>query len=192
MIEKLKANLEKVVPICDELWSEIQKKAKEFFLKKGEVLIKYGSFCKNVYVISSGSFESSLISKNGNRQTVWFFFDELFYVTLTMDSYYLNVPTQYEITALEDSKVLGFDKKFIDHLILKYPSFNQFYRHDIVTSYISTNEIHNIMITHTPLEILQYLKTNYPAILNRAPSKNLAHFMGITPEWYSKLKNKIA
>ncbi|MEO0527263.1 MAG: hypothetical protein AAFZ89_08560 [Bacteroidota bacterium] len=191
MIEKVREKFERVVPMEDALWVEMQEHAKKVTLKKGEVLVPYSSNRRTVNVIVSGTFEASLISSDGDRKTVWFFFDELFDVAICMDSYYLNENTKYEITALEDSVVYQFSKKIIDKWINDFTIFNEFYRTDIVGDFILLNEIRNHMVAHTPKEFLQYLKKHFPILLNRTPSKNLATFMGITPEWLSKIRNGI-
>ncbi|MEM9000551.1 MAG: cyclic nucleotide-binding domain-containing protein [Bacteroidota bacterium] len=192
LIDKFKRTIELRTPVSDELWGRLKASASEICVKKNRVLIPYSSSLQKAYFLAKGSFECSLITTDGDRQTVWFFLDEVFDVVVCMDSYFLGEPTKYEVTALEDSIVYKFEKKVVDAIVLEYPEFNKFYREDIIDDYIKLNEIRNHMVAKSPEAFLRYLKDNYPAILNRAPSKNLAHFMGITPEWYSKLKKKLS
>lgn len=53
------------------------------------------------------------------------------------------------------------------------------------------NEIRSRIMVLKPIEVIQYLHKNYPMMIERIPDKNIANLMGITPEWYSKLKKKI-
>ncbi|MEM9001667.1 MAG: Crp/Fnr family transcriptional regulator [Bacteroidota bacterium] len=190
MIGILKTKLERFIEVNHELWEEVQRNTTELFIKKGGILIKYGSIDRNVYVVASGSFEAILLSTNGNRQVVWFFFDDFSDAAVCMDSHFLGELTKYEIKAMEDSLVYAFKKSDIDAWLIKYPNFNLFFRSHILEQLIDQNEIRNHMVSHTPHDFLQYLKEKYPVILKRTPRKKLAQFMGITPEWLSKITKK--
>ncbi|MEM9001668.1 MAG: Crp/Fnr family transcriptional regulator [Bacteroidota bacterium] len=190
MIDILKTKLERHIEVDDELWQEMQQNTTSLFVKKKDILIDYGSIDRNVYAIASGSFEVALVSTNGNRQVVWFFLDNFSNSAVCMDSHFLNEPTKYEIKAMEDSLVYVFKKSDIDAWLIKYPNFNLFFRSDVLEKFINMNEIRNHMVSHTPYEFLKYLRENYPIILEKTPRKNLAQFMGITPEWLSKITKK--
>jgi len=188
MISKLKQKLEASITLSDALWEEIKTTCVQKFIKKGDPLINYSSTNRQAHIILSGAFETSLISTNGNKQTIWFHFDELFDVVTCFDSYFLNEPTKYEVVALEDSEICIFHKERVDKWVKKYPEMNTLYMNDIIGDTIHLAEIRNHMIAHTPKEFLAYLKENYPIILERTPYNKLAHFMSITPEWLSKIK----
>ncbi|WP_394746723.1 Crp/Fnr family transcriptional regulator [Spongiimicrobium salis] len=190
MIEKLLEKMKEIIPVSDELWKDVQKHTKIMYLKRGEVLIPYSQVDTNAYLVVQGSFDASLISLDGSRKTIWFYFDGLFDSIVCMDSYFLNQPTKYEITALEDAIVFKVSKQEVDVLVEKYPAMNEFYRTDIIANFIKVDEIRNHMIAYTPKEFLAYLRTHYPEIFLRIPAKNIAHFMGITPEWYSKIQRE--
>lgn len=191
MIQRLREKLESIIPVTDELWHQIQSEWEEISIKKGEKLVRYGEFNKKIYFVSSGSLEISMILNDGAAKSVWFFLDEIFPVATTQDSAFLDEPTKYEITALEDCTLLRSDCTTMDITIEKYPQLYKFKSEDILRDFITMNEIRNHIIMLKPLDFLKYLKTNYPSILRRIPDKNLANVMGITPEWYSKLKKKL-
>lgn len=188
MLAKLKNKLEASMTLSDELWKEIKDTRVEKHIKKGETIINYSSINRKVHIVISGAFETSLISTNGDKQTTWFHFDELFDVVVCFDSYYLNEPTKYEVVALENAEVCIFHKDALDSLRKKYPEMNEFYINEIIGDTIHLAEIRNHMIAHTPKEFLAYLKKHYPIFLERTPSNKLAQFMSITPEWLSKIK----
>ena len=190
MVSKLREYLERHIEINEEFWQEVIEHTKEIFIRKNDILVNHGSRRRCAYVITSGSLQASLIATNSEQNTVCFYMEDLFHVAVCMDSYFLGEPTNYEVTALEDSKVYRFNKETVDSWILKYPSFNEFFRADIIESFIQVNEIRNHMITHPPSELISYLYRNYPLIFDKIPDKHIAQFMGITPEWFSKLKKK--
>ncbi|MEO0572181.1 MAG: hypothetical protein AAF039_10795 [Bacteroidota bacterium] len=190
MLEKLKAKLESRFPMSEEFWKEVELHAKKHVLKKNEVLIPYSSRLRTASIVISGSFRQSIIKSTGEQIAVWFFFEDLFDVIVCLDSFVLNEHTKYEIIALEDSIVYQFKKERADQWAEKFKDFSVFYREDILRTLFLTTEIRAQMTSITPAEFIHYLWKNYPEILDKIPSKYLAEFMGITPEWFSKLLNK--
>jgi signal-transduction protein with cAMP-binding, CBS, and nucleotidyltransferase domain len=190
MIQCLREKLESIIPITDEMWYQIQSEWEEVRVKKGEKLVRYRELNKKIYFVLSGSLEISMILNDGSAKSVWFFLDEIFNVATTQDSAFMDEPTKYEITALEDSVLLRSDCNVLEETANLYPILHKFKAEDILYNFITMNEIRNHIIAQKPLDFLKYLQANYPSILRRIPNKNLANVMGITPEWYSKLKKK--
>ena len=191
-IEKLKFRLESQFELPPALWNEIARSAKQISLKKDEVLIPYSSKKKAAYLILDGALIQSLIDSNGEKSATWFFFHNLSNVAICFDSYFLDEYTKYEITALQETLVCEIPKEKIEDWANRFPSFNKFYREDCIRAFILSVEIRNYMVSHTPAEFLRYLRESHPEIISKVPSKYLADFMGITPEWLSKMNRLVA
>ncbi|MEP0266348.1 Crp/Fnr family transcriptional regulator [Dokdonia sp.] len=188
---KFREKIEEYVLISNEEWNIIENHCEVFQIKNKEVLVKYGTLNKNVFFLAQGSFEMSLILEHDDTKTVWFFEDEIFNMLTTVDSVLLNEHTKYEITALEDSLVVKFDFDKFDFLASKYQNINEFIKRDIMDGFVVFHEIRNHMISHSPADFITYFHKKFPTILHKIPDKNIAQFMGITPEWYSKIKKKV-
>ncbi|MEM9887361.1 MAG: hypothetical protein AAF849_15815 [Bacteroidota bacterium] len=178
-------------PINENLWQEIQTNSTVIDIKKNKVLIDVGSRHKYGYFVVLGSFVSSIVTEKGDKKAVWFYFDELFNLITAMDSYFLDEPTKYEVKSLEDSTLIRFNKQHVDLWVLKYPFFSQMYLTDITNNLTALNEIRAHKLSQSPTQFLEYINQNYPVIIRRVSSKNMAHFLGVSPEWYSKLKKKM-
>ena len=177
-------------PINARLWEEIKTKSQLITLEKNEILISYGSNHKYVYFVTSGSLVVSTISEDGNEKAVWFHLADVFNMATCVDSYFHNKATIYQIKALENATVIKFSKNNFDTWIQNYPSFNQYYINGITEDSIAIQELKALRLVSTPEQFLKILKERYPSLINRVSSKNMAHFLGISPEWYSKLKKK--
>lgn len=191
MIEKFKNKIEKYVKVSEEFSLELKLACKAIELKKNDILVRYGGIYRKAFFINRGSFKSSLLTPNGVSKTTWFYFDELFNVIPIKDSFLNGKPTKYEITALEDSEVLEIDMAYVNSWLEKFPEFNEFFRLDMITDFIMGEEIRTHLLCYSKKDFLNYLYNNFPIIVLRAPSHALADFIGITPEWYSKLKRKL-
>ncbi|MEM6719362.1 MAG: cyclic nucleotide-binding domain-containing protein [Bacteroidota bacterium] len=173
-----------------ELWNSILVNTKVLSLKKGETLIKKKERDASVYVIINGAFECNLMMDDNKGKLVWFFLDTLFDAATALDTFFKGVQTKYEITAIEDATVIKFEKSFLEKLCKEHKIFNDFYIHQILNSFFYYFEIRNNMLALSSFEFLMYLQKNYPFIVERVSSHKLANFMGITPEWLSKLKRR--
>lgn len=190
MLEVLKRRIERIGPVSDDLWTEIKEHANLKSIRKNEVLISYGSLCKNVYMVASGSLMTSLILANGDSKAIWFSFDEHFWAVSSLDSFFLDEPSKYETVAMESTTVIEVHKQKLDAWIEKYPVLNACFREDITHDFVAINEMRNYGLVHPPAKYLAYIKEKYPFIFTRVPAKYIAQFLGITPEWYSKLLRK--
>ncbi|MEM0931562.1 MAG: cyclic nucleotide-binding domain-containing protein [Bacteroidota bacterium] len=190
MIEKLRERIQEVATVSEALWNEIQLNAEIVSLKKNEILIPYGAKDKNVYVILSGCLESSLRMTSGKSHSVWFYFEHFFDVVVAMDSYFMDEPTKYQFRALESTTVVIQEKTLVDSLLERYLSFNQFFRYDIAYHLALIYEINAYRLTHAPLDFFSYLNTQYNALFYRIPANKMADFIGISPEWFSKLQRR--
>ena len=188
MVEKFKDKIEKYVKVSDEFLKDLERSSKPLEIKKNTVLVEQGGIYRKAFFIAKGSFKSSLLIPEGSFKTTWFYFDELFSIIPIKDSFLSGKATKYQITALEDSEVLEFDMASVNLWLQKYPEFNEFFRLDMITDFIMGEEIRTHLISYTKKDFLKYLRANFPINITRTPSHALANFMGITPEWCSKLK----
>lgn len=191
MLEKLKNRLEAFMPLEPAFWKEVLEYSKILTVKKNEILINYDSKSKDGYFILEGSFMVSQVQESGQSKAVWFHFDEIFDFMATPDSYFMDTPTKYELKALEDSKVVKLNKQRVDSWVQTYSCFNQIYIQSIITDFVTIYEARSSLLSLSALDFLKYTKENFPFIFEKLPSYYIADFIGVTPEWYSKLQKKL-
>ncbi|MET1260668.1 cyclic nucleotide-binding domain-containing protein [Flagellimonas sp. DF-77] len=174
------------------LQTELAEVCKPIEVRKNEILVRHGGVYWKAFFIVEGSFKSSLLTPEGHLKTTWFYFDRLFSIIPIRDSFLSGKPTKFEIQALEDSVVLEIDMNAVNSWLQKYPEFNEFFRVDMINDFIMGEEIRTHLLCYSKQDFLKYLFDTFPIIIARTPSHALADFMGITPEWCSKLKKKLA
>lgn len=188
--DKIRKKIEMYVPISDETMDEIESQLEEMHLKKQETLVHYGDANRNLFFVMSGSFEISFVLSDGSKKTIWFFMDDLFDVATCPDTLIMEVPTTYEITALENSKVLKIGYQTIQDIFDRNLHLYKYKAEAIANDLMVMNEIRSRVAVLKPIEVMEYLEQNFPMLIKRIPAKNIASLMGITPEWYSKLRKK--
>ncbi|MEM6397205.1 MAG: hypothetical protein AAF741_12725 [Bacteroidota bacterium] len=177
--------------VSDEFLEQIKANSELIFVGKNEKLIEIGTVHKYGYFILSGSFVRSVITDFGEQKAVWFYFDELFNMMISPDGYFTNNTTKYEIKAIENSRLIKFSKESVDSWIYEHAFFSQMYLEDIAQEFLILNDFWAYKLSHSTIQFIKYINSKYPIILNRVPAKHIAHFLGVSPEWYSKLKKRL-
>jgi CRP-like cAMP-binding protein len=155
-------------------------KRKQFILEAGDVSTR------SVFV-TSGCLRSYAVDKNGTEHvlqfapTGWWITD--------MRSYLTGEPARLYIDAIEESEVLYINKADFDELNEKLPSFEHFNR-IIAQNAIATyqhRQIDNSILS--AIERYGNFCELYPSLIKTLPQKQVASYIGVTPEFLSKMLN---
>lgn len=154
---------------------------KTFLFKQGEIC-KYSAFvldgCLRGYTIDSNGFEHVLSFAPKD----WWIGD--IYSLLSQK------PGNLNIEAMVDTEVLLLSKKNQEILYHKVPKFERFFRIITENSLVSYQQRLNDNMSLTAKErYLKFCKT-YPQLINGIPQKQIAAYIGVTPEFLSKLRAK--
>ena len=100
-------------------------------------------------------------------------------------------PGIINIEAIEDSEVLLLNREKQEELYYKVPKFERFFRIIIEKSLVAYQQriIDNLSLTAEE----RYIKfcKKYPMLINSISQKHIAAYIGITPEFLSKLRKNI-
>lgn len=163
------------------LLSEITVKKKSFLLQAGDV-------AKYEYFITKGCLKVYTIDEEGTPRISMFAVED--YWTGDLASFMTKAPTHYFIKATEHSELLGISKTNYDLLFQEIPKFERFYRILYQRSLMNYIKRSNHGISLSAEERYIAFKKKYPTIVNRITQKDLAGYIGITPEFMSKIITK--
>ena len=187
----LKLEMSKVITLEDELWQQLVSRGELVRLKKGEHLLLAGQVCKYGYYVNTGSFVHTFIGNDGKESVVGFSIDDRNRFLSSAKSYYSETSSSFEIKALENSEIIRFSKQDLEMLAHTYISFASFY-HSIVSNSLLNMYMFNAMrLSLSSEEFIKYLYREYPVYLQRIPDKYLSRYMGVSNEWFCKLKKRI-
>lgn len=162
---------------------------REIKLKKKAFLMRAGDITTYEYFITKGCLKVYTINENGAPHISMFAVED--YWTGDMASFMTKEPTRYFIKATEDSELLGISRTNYDLLFQEIPKFERFYRILYQRSLINYIRRSNYGISLTAEERYIAFKKKYPNIINRITQKDLAAYIGITPEFISKIISKV-
>tara|TARA_R110002094_G_scaffold84966_1_gene89239 strand:+ start:102 stop:689 length:588 start_codon:yes stop_codon:yes gene_type:complete len=164
------------------LLTEVKVKKKAFLMQAGEIT-------RYEYFITKGCLKVYTLNEDGTPHISMFAVED--YWTGDMASFMTKEPSSYFIKATENTELLGISRANFDLLFQEIPKFERFYRILYQRSLISYIRRSNHGISLTAEERYLEFKKKYPKIVNRITQKDLAGYIGITPEFMSKIISKV-
>lgn len=157
-------------------------------VKKKQYIIQPGFICRNRTYIVEGAFRVFYLDEEGKEHTVsigvedWFVTD--FY------SYINQVPALNFAEALEDSYIFQMRYEDIEALCKEIHSLSEYFRLTTEKAFAFSRRrvISNISMT-AEQRYDEYVK-KYPHIVNRVPQYVLASYLGMSPEFLSKIRKR--
>lgn len=157
-------------------------------VKKREILLEKGVLCSAIYFVESGALRSFYVSESGKASTIMFAVED-WWIT-DMHSFIQGLPAMISIQAIEDSEVLVLSKEDLDQLFQEKPVFNVFFRKFMENAYCreQLRMIENLSLPAR--ERYENFLKKYPQIAKKVPLKQIASYLGITPEFLSAIRSK--
>jgi CRP-like cAMP-binding protein len=175
----------------------LTKEEKEFFVSflhykkyaKGEILLNYGEVSKQQYFVISGCLRNYSIDEYGKEHVMMF--AQADWWTSDMYSYVTGLPAENIIDALIDTEVFEIRKEDMEKVYERIPKFERFFRILFQNAIVNnTKRISSTMSVSAEERYMAFIK-QYPVIYKEIPLKHIASYLGISPEFLSKIRNKI-
>ncbi|WP_306013417.1 MULTISPECIES: Crp/Fnr family transcriptional regulator [unclassified Allomuricauda] len=161
----------------------------EIKIPRKDFLMQAGDITKYEYYITKGCLKVYTLDEDGAPHISMFAVED--YWTGDMASFMTREPSRYFIKATEDSELLGISRTNYDLLFQEIPKFERFYRILYQKSLINYIKRSNHGISLSAEERYLEFKRKYPNIVHRITQKDLAGYIGITPEFMSKIISKV-
>ncbi|MET4142997.1 Crp/Fnr family transcriptional regulator [Pedobacter sp. UYP1] len=157
-----------------------KKVSKKEFILRGEQICKYINF------VHSGVLRAYYLDKEGKQSTIMFAVTD-WWIT-DMFCFINNQPAMLTIEAVEDSIIFQLSKDDLDSLYIKTPKFERFFRIIFQNAYIreQLRTIQNLSLTAE--ERYHIFLNKYPQVVKQVTQKQIASYLGITPEFLSTIR----
>lgn len=183
-------NVARFIDLNDEEKAFFKSLLKEGSAKRKEFILQPGEVAKYEYFITKGCVKVYSVDRNGGEHVSMFAIED--YWTGDMASYMTQQPSTYYMKALEDTEFLMITKENLERLLKEVPKFERFYRNLYQRSLVAHIRRINQGISLTAEERYEIFLNKYPHIANRITQKDLAAYLGITPEFLSMIRSRAA
>ena len=159
-------------------------------IKKRQFIDQPGFISQYRNYVFQGSFRSFFIDNEGKEHTVqialedWFVSDFYSYITRT--------PATLYVEALEDSVLHRMAYNDIEGLCKEIHSLSEYFRISTERAFAYSRKRALSRLSMTAEERYLELADRYPNMVKRVPQKVIASYLGMTPEFMSKIRKKLA
>ncbi|HMP99614.1 MAG TPA: Crp/Fnr family transcriptional regulator [Cyclobacteriaceae bacterium] len=157
-------------------------------LRQNEMIENAGEVTSYLIHVLSGCLMTYYTDKQDNDHVIQF--STATWWTGDLHSFSKQVPSIYSTRALADSEILLFPFKEFEGLLTRIPKFERLFR-IIFQNSLVTHQFRIIQNFSTTAEerYEDFLK-RYPSLEQYVPQKYIASYLGITPEFLSKIRRK--
>ena len=190
MTELLKHNISKHIFLSDKELGDFCGLFKSKTIKKRNFLLREGEICKFEGFVTKGLFRVFHIDNNGFEQVLYFAIEN-WWIT-DMDSFTNEKSSNLYIEALEDSEVLLISKKDKEVAYNNIPKIEKLFRVMTQKTHIALQRRMIDNLSKTADQRYTDFIEKYPQLLQRLTNLQIAAYLGISHEFLSKIRKKLA
>jgi CRP-like cAMP-binding protein len=188
-MNNLLSNIERSISLTPEETTFFTSLLNERSIKAGEFLLREGDVCKYESFITKGCLKTYYTDTAGVEHIVDFLVEEWWADDLY--SFLTGTAGTWNIKAIEDTEVLQLSKSNLELLFQQIPKFERFFRILFQNAYISQKNQINAMLSAPAEERYTAFLQQKPYAEERFSQKDIASYLGITPQFLSTLRKKI-
>lgn len=188
VMEVLLDYFHQMLPLTEEEEALVKAKFQPRLYRKRQFVLQEGDVCNVVNFVVSGCLRMYNIDESGTTHIIQFAIENWW--ISDMGSFYSRNPSSLNIEAVEDTTVLQIRHDELLDLFIQSNKFNRIFRVLVENSLVKLQErLLQNMGSDARGRYEVFLREN-PVLANRIPNTYIAAFLGITPEFLSKIRNE--
>lgn len=155
-------------------------------VKRGQFLAHEGFHEANTIFVNSGTLKTYIIDSSGIEHILGF--SQKGWWAGDLRAFYTNAESNINIEAINDCEVLIISQEGREELYQFSAKFERFFRILAERAFINLQDRILENLSLNAMERYQKFVKRYPEVLQVLPQKQIAAFIGVTPEFLSKVK----
>jgi CRP-like cAMP-binding protein len=186
MFERILANVSRHIQLTPEEVNYFTSIIKSRTVRKRQYLLQAGDVNRFEIFVNAGCLRSYEVDDKGQEHIVQFAPEDWW--TGDMYSFLTGEPATKNIDALEDTEVLLIEKSHLEELYVQVPKFDRFYRLLLQRAYTTLERRISENLTLSAEERYNRFIERYPNLEQRLTQRQIASYLGITPESLSRIR----
>src|SRR6516162_3142227 len=187
-IEPLLEYFDRLLPLDEEEKKLVIERFHPMLYRKRQYVLQEGDICSHLSFVVRGCLRMYQVDEKGVEHIIQFASEN--YWINDLGSFHGQRPSLLNIDALEDTVVLQINRDDLVSLYLQAPKFNRIFRVLLENNFVRLQERLLQNISSTAEDRYQSFLNIYPHLVNRVSQVHIASFLGMTPEFLSRLRNK--
>lgn len=174
------------IPLNQAEKEALSSRMTELRVKRRQFILQPTDACKYYTFVVAGCFKMYGTDSNGTEHNIQFAAENEWITDIS--SFHYGAASQLYIEAIEPSVVLQIDKENLVYLYHNHHKFDRIFRVIIEEKFIELQNRVLQNISSTADEKYESFLERYPLLANRLPNTQIASYIGITPEFLSKIR----
>jgi CRP-like cAMP-binding protein len=179
-------NISKHIQLAEDEEKHFISFLKEKKIKRKQFILRENEVCENSIFVTAGCLRGYTIDANGFEHILQFAPPDWWIAD--MYSLISQKPGNLNIDAIEDTEVLLLSRKNQEKLFVDVPKFERFFRIITENSLVANRQRVLDNLSLTAQQRFATFCHHYPTLIEHLPQKLIASYIGVTPEFLSKVK----
>jgi CRP/FNR family transcriptional regulator, anaerobic regulatory protein len=176
------------LPLDEEEIKLLETKVAERNVKKRQMILQEGFVCKYYSFVVAGCLKMYGVDNKGAEHNIQFAAENDWIADI--GSFHSEKPSKLFIEAIEPSVILQIEKQDLYFLYRSITKLDRIFKVIIENKFIELQNRVLQNISSTAQERYQAFLEQYPQLALRLPSTQIASYLGITPEFLSKMRSE--
>ncbi|WOK04312.1 Crp/Fnr family transcriptional regulator [Imperialibacter roseus] len=168
----------------------IESRVARRIVKRKEEILRAGHPCRHYSFVAEGCLRMYVMDAKGASHNIQFAAEGDWIADI--GGFHSGKPSQAFIEAVEPSIVFAIEKEDLYHLYRSIPKLDRIFKVIIENKFVELQNRVLQNISSTAHERYQSFVEQYPKLVQRLPNTQIASYLGITPEFLSKVRKDLS
>lgn len=179
-------HLESYIPLSQQERLLLQERFVPKQITRKQRILTEGMVCKHYSFIVQGCFRMYGVDDMGYEHNIQFAAENDWIADI--GSFHSQQPSGFIIQAIEEASILQIEQQDLYFLYLNIPKLDRIFKVIIENKYVELqNRVLQNFSSTAEQRYLRFL-VQYPTLFHRLPNTHIASYLGITPEFLSKIR----
>jgi CRP/FNR family transcriptional regulator, anaerobic regulatory protein len=189
-VQPLLEYFNRLIPLNQEERELVRSKFHAHLFLKKQFVLQHGAVCEYFDFVVRGCLRLFKVDEKGVYHILQFATENYWMLDLT--SFHKRTKSVLNIDALEDTVVLRITYDDLIDLYVRAPKFDRIFRVLLENHFMQQQERIGQLFSSTAEERYQSFLETYPHLQNRLSQVQIAAYLGVTPEFLSRIRSRMA
>ncbi|MBL7781402.1 MAG: Crp/Fnr family transcriptional regulator [Saprospiraceae bacterium] len=189
-MEPIIHHFHKYLPLTEAEHELILSRIKHRQIKRRQMILQEGLVCHHYTFIVKGCFKMYGVDDRGIEHNIQFAAEDDWIADI--GSFHSKKPSGFFIEAVEPSEIIQIEQQDLYFLYINIPKLDRIFKVIVENKYVELQNRVLQNISSTAQQRYVNFLEQYPTLASRLPNVQIASYLGITPEFLSKIRKDLS